>query len=117
VFVIIGLLLIDAIAWCMLSERISDNGSRINEIRADIRSVGEQQQAVAGRLEKIENGLSDSAAEAGRVSTGLEDVAKSVAGIEDRISASQDRVRDSAEIIREGQSIISGVRARGQVRD
>lgn len=112
-YIIIALLLAGAIAWYMFG-RVPCDGERINEIRTDIQSIGDQQQTAIEGLGRIENGLSDSAAEAGRVSTGLGDVAESVTSIEDRISASQERVRDSAELIREGKSILAGIRARGQ---
>jgi len=116
-YIVIAVMLLAVASWYLFSSRLPDNGSRVNEIGADISAVGVEQQSAIDRLGTIENGLSDSAAEAGRVSEGLGDTTGTIAGVEDRISASQDRVRDSAEIIREGQSIISGVRARGQVRD
>jgi len=111
--IIVGLLLAGAIAWYMFG-RISDDGSRIDEIRADIQTVADQQQSVIEGLDRIENGLSDSAAEVGRISTGLGGTVKEIITVEDGISASQERVRDSQQYIREGQSILAGIRARGQ---
>ena|GEM_PF-6743540 len=115
-YIIIALLLAGAVSWYMFG-RVSDDRSRIDEIRADIQSATDQQQSAIDRLGTIGNGLSDSAAEAGRVSGEIGGTVKEIITVEDRISASQERVRDSAELIREGESILSGIRARGQAGD
>jgi len=113
-YIIIALLLAGAVSWYMFSGRISDDGNRIDEIRADISAIADQQQAAIDRLGTIGNGLSDSAAEAGRISEGLGDTTGTIAGVEDRISASQERVSDSQQLIREGIGILQTVRSREQ---
>jgi peptidoglycan hydrolase CwlO-like protein len=102
------------IAWYLFGT-VQHDRSGADRVRTDISAAQREQQAAAERLGAIENGLDASAAEAGRVSGGLGGVAESIAGAESRIDSSQGKLTDSAGLIAEGQRILAGIRARGQV--
>lgn len=110
------------IAMCVIAGLIAwnvygggDNPSGADQVRSDLRSVGDQQQSAIDGLGIIENGLGDSAEQAGTISAGLGDVAGTINTVEDRIDASQDRLKSSASLIAEGKSIIRSVQQRNGI--
>ena len=101
-------------AWYLFGAGVFDDRTGANEVRADLRTTADQQQAAIERLGNIENGLANSAKHVGEVSSGLGDVTGTINHVETRIDDSQNRASDSASLIAEGQRILEGVRARGQ---
>ena len=108
------LLIVGFIAWDVFGGNVSNSGSGADAVRSDLSAVGQQQQAAIDGLGRIENGLDSGAAEAGRVSAGLGDTAKSITTVENRIDGSEAKLTDSAGLIAEGERILATVRARGQ---
>ncbi len=91
--IIIGAICLLAIGltWYLLGP-VQHDRSGADQVRTDISAVEREQQAAVDRVERVENGLADSAAEAGRVSAGLGGVAEAVAGVESRIDSSQGKL-------------------------
>jgi hypothetical protein len=106
------LLIAGIVAWNVLSG--DNNGSGVNQVRSDIRSAAEQQQSAIDGIKSVEAGLDAGQKQAGTISAGLGDAAKSINTVEDRIDASSDKLRTSADLIAEGKSIVERVRKRGQ---
>lgn len=88
--------------------------ARVDQIRDNIQSVGDQQQQAAERLDTIKTGLETSAAESGRISTGLGKVTDTIAGTERRIDSSKEQSNDSASLIGEGKRIIEQIKQRNK---
>jgi methyl-accepting chemotaxis protein len=88
--------------------------ARVDQVRDNIQSAGDQQQQAAQRLDTIKTGLDTSAAESGRVSTGLGKIADTIAGTERRIDSSKDQSNDSASLIAEGKRIVEQIKQRNK---
>jgi len=98
--------------WITFSPGSTDNTRRTEQIGSDIRSASEQQQSAIDRLGVIENGLNDSAEQAGEISTGLGETSSTINSAKERIESSQGIASDSASLIAEGKRIVATVRAR-----
>ena len=98
--------------WNAFSPGSTDNTRRTEQIGSDIRSASEQQQSAIDRLGVIENGLNDSAEQAGEISTGLGETSSTINSAKERIESSQGIASDSASLIAEGKRIVATVRAR-----
>ena len=114
---VLGLLVLCLLGWFVFSSVLYDNGRGADKVRNDIRAAQEQQSAAAERIERVESGLGDAADKTGRISEGIGSAAKSIDHIEKRIDTSKTRLVESAGLIDEGQSILAGIRARGQIPD
>ena len=114
---VLGLLVLCLLGWFVFSSVLYDNGRGADKVRNDIRAAQEQQSAAAERIERVESGLGDAADKTGRISEGIGSAAKSINHIEKRIDTSKTRLVESAGLIDEGQSILAGIRARGQIPD
>lgn len=112
---IVGLLMLCLLGWFVFSSVLYDNGRGADKVRNDIRAAQEQQSAAAERIGRVESGLGDAADKTGRISEGIGSTAKSIDHIEKRIDTSKTRLVESAGLIDEGQSILAGIRARGQI--
>lgn len=112
---VLGLLVLCLLGWFVFSGVLYDNGRGADKVRNDIRAAQEQQSAAAERIGRVESGLGDAADKTGRISEGIGSTAKSIDHIEKRIDASKTRLVESAGLIDEGQSILAGIRARGQI--
>lgn len=99
--------------FCQIS--IDPRGA--DRVRDNIKAVGDKQQSVIGRLESFESGLKASINTTTSIARGLEDVENSIRNTQERISASQDRAIGSAELVRQGKSILDGIRKRGQEKN
>lgn len=114
---VLGLLVLCLLGWFVFSSVLYDNGRGADKVRNDIRAAQAQQSAAAERIERVESGLGDAADKTGRISEGIGSAAKSIDHIEKRIDTSKTRLVESAGLIDEGQSILAGIRARGQIPD
>lgn len=82
---------------------VSDIGKRANETRSELESAREEQRDQTAALDRAENA-------ADRSQSAIRDS-------EERADRVQELERSDAEIIRESQSIINRVRARGRPQD
>ncbi len=115
---IIALLLaFGALCWYVFGRVLPDQRSGVDAVRTELDAVREQQQRTLDRLGTVENGLDRGAAEANRISEGLDSVTGTVADVEERISASEDRARGSASAIGDSKRLIDKVRERGKTGD
>ena len=92
-------------AWNVFGSR--DNDGRIDAISNDIQQAGDIDQQSADRLGAIANGLDS---DTSRISDSEAGLAK----IQDRIAADQATVDDIQGLIRQGKSIVKGIRERSQ---
>lgn len=93
-YLLAGVLLV-ASCWFYFAGRgdVSDIGKRADDTRAGLESAGEEQRDQAAALDQAEGAIRDSAERADRV---------------------QELERSDAAVIRESQSILAAVRARGK---
>ena len=92
---------------------IYNQGKRIDEARADIQRVIDNESAVINRLESIENRLGTVANQVKSISNGLGEANKGIRIVADRISTSQGTIDTESGLIEEGKGILETVRARG----
>ena len=114
---VVGVLALCIVGYFVYSSVLYDNGRGADQVRDDIQRAEEQQRKVTVGLAGIESGLADSEKQAGRVSKTIGDASNAVGAAAGRIEQSQSRVDESARLISEGQSILAGIRARGQRPD
>lgn len=107
VYLLAGVLLV-AGGWFYFAGRgVSDIGKRADETRSELESAGEEQRDQAAALERAENSNRDA-------QQSIRESQQSAGRIEERNTEIQDIERSDAEIIRESQSSIAAVRARGE---
>lgn len=100
-YLLAGVLLV-ASGWFYFAGRgdVSDIGDRAETVRSELESAREEQRDQAAALDRAENA-------ADRSQSAIRDS-------EERADRVQELERSDAEIIRESQSIIAAVRARGK---
>lgn len=115
--IIIGIVLLVAIYIAYDVFGSGNIGSRGSEISNNIQSTRDQQQSAIVGVGNAENIINDQSAEVGRISEGVGGVATSIKTLEPGIEESINRSKSSADLIREGQSIIQRVQQRNSSRN
>lgn len=100
-YLLAGVLLV-ASCWFYFAGRndVSDIGKRADDTRAELTSAGEEQREQAAALDRAENAADRSQS--------------AIRGSAERADRVQELERSDAEIIRESQSILNRVKARGK---
>ena len=102
--ILIGFIL--AFLWIWYGVGVSDNGRGAESVRNELESAREEQRSQTESLEKAE--------EANRnAQQSVRESRQSVGRIEERNTEIQNIERSDAEIIRQSQQILEGIRARG----
>ena len=103
-YLLAGVLIV-ASCWFYFAGRndVSDIGKRADDTRAELESAGEEQRDQAAALDRAENAADRSQS--------------AIRGSEERADRVEELERSDAEIIRESQSIIAAVRARGKAEN
>lgn len=98
--ILVLILLLILLCWVCVTVNVSDDTSRIDEVRADISAARSEQREAFSRIEAIQSTIKDAQESAGHIDTS--------------IGTSQGINDDSRSLITEGQSILRGIRERNE---
>lgn len=95
--------------WFLYNDRTG-----VDAVRDNINAAGDKQQSAIGRIEAIEEGIDASLQTIDGVERRNKEAQEAIARNQERITAGEYRAVGSAELIRQGKSILDGIRKRGK---